>query len=168
MTVSFSLTVPVTCEHCETRRTEDVFIIVSGIDRPDLINQSRDGLFPGFFCRTCMRVSSLDTGLLIHRPDQGGLAALIFVPPYVATSEEANKMAGDLVAILFDNLGLSGQNVSVRIFAVYRLALPAVLRRDIGSDLRVPANRLRLPPDIPPAYREMLNELRKSLDAHRA
>lgn len=158
--ISMSMPFTMSCDHCPTEQEVDVWAIVSAVDRPDILQQVQAGLYPGFNCTQCDRWSSMDTPLLIHRPAQGGLAALIYSAAHVASPQDSWTMAEGLVAILFSNLGLNGENVEVPIFPVPRLALPAVLKRDIRQDIQTPHAQLDLPFEAATQYRAMINHLR--------
>jgi hypothetical protein len=158
--MSFEL--PVHCEHCLAERLLDVWVIVSSVDRQDVLDRVRSGDYPSFVCERCRQVSALDTPMLIHRPDQGGLAGLIYSPAYVASPEDTSTAAEGLVTILIANLGLSAPGVPVRILPVPRLGLPAVLSRDVRRDMRTPPEQLDLPAEVAGPYYEMISHLRGS------
>lgn len=159
--VSWASSVSSPCDRCGTSNEEQIWMVVSAVDQPDVIDRLRDGHGPGLDCRACHHHSPLDTPMLIHRPEQGGLAGLLFVPSYGMTEEQSATLAEGLVAVLFGNLGIDGTNVATRVFTVSRLNLPAVLRRDVRRDLAVPAHRLRLPSNLSEGYRQLLTHLRR-------
>lgn len=162
MAVSISQSLPAICQHCEFEQTEDVWVLVSSVDRPDILQQIAEGRYPAFTCNRCGRLSAIDTPLLIHRPEQGGLAGLIAAPAYAMTEEEFRQLFDGLVALLFANLNVSGQGVAVPIFPVPRLALPAILARDVRRDMLLAPDQLDPPIEAAETYRNLIAHLART------
>jgi CpXC protein len=162
--ISFSVPATVECGQCGERCELTAWVLLSSVDRPDLVQRLASGSL-GNRCPRCDSLVEADLPILVHRPEQGGTITLAFAPasPAVAPVDNARDVAEDLVQILFDRLELSGKGVEVLLIAVPRLALPILLARDLRQDMAVPPEQLDLPSEIAGSYRHALTRLRQRM-----
>ena len=101
--VSYAHTAPVTCPACGTSHTADIWLIVAPDERPDLVEQIRNGTLHTATCPQCGQTRTLDAPLLIFRPTAA--PPILFSPAQQTTSEQDQQHAAALIGILRQHLG---------------------------------------------------------------
>lgn len=85
MAISYAETIPITCPRCGTAFDADPFIIVDGVERPDLVQQIVDGTLHDTLCPNCGQTGSVAAPLLYHDGTNGRV--LLGVPPAMPEQE---------------------------------------------------------------------------------
>ena len=80
-----------TCPHCGQSGNAEIWLIVDTDERPDLVEQIRDGSLHDIRCDGCGRNSKADAPLLVHDP--AGKQVLFAVRP--ETPEEQDRRISD-------------------------------------------------------------------------
>ena len=160
--ISYNQEISATCVHCGAEQAVDAYLVISSVDRPDLIEFVRTGRYPAFTCKRCGEGSGLDIPMLLHRPEQGGIAGLIAVPSLLMTPDQFREVFDNLVHVLYSNLRVHAGEEPVRIVGFQPLMLPAVLSRDVLADMRIHPGQMQPPVEAPDAYRSLIMNLREA------
>lgn len=85
MSISYPETIPLTCPRCGTTFTNETYIIVDGVERPDLVQRILDDSLHNTECPNCGQTGRVAAPLLYH----DGLSArvLLGVPPDMPENE---------------------------------------------------------------------------------
>jgi CHAT domain-containing protein/tetratricopeptide (TPR) repeat protein len=142
------------CPACDGRFEVAVWRIIDGGARPDLVQRAIEGTLSAVRCDHCGHLGSLETVLLVWRPDRF---------PHLLVAAEAGDQAALHEAVealhgqLLETLGPSPVAEAAIVVQVPWEALPAVLVRDIPADLRTLGDGGDV--DVSPAYRRVLDGL---------
>ena len=85
MPISYAETVPITCPRCGTAFDADPFIIVDGVERPDLVQRMLDDSLHDTVCPSCGQAGRVAAPLLYHDGSKGRV--LLGVPPGMPEDE---------------------------------------------------------------------------------
>jgi hypothetical protein len=152
-------TITVNCEQCGQKFSFEVWSIVDMEERPDLAAKVMDASIRIFACPACGKtVSSVDP-LLIYRPSQGGVGAMVFACSDADNLAALQEEAGPLASWVAHEVGASNDEIGI-IPTPWRL-LTVILERNIQADLETPDAYLDLPPELGASYREILGKIRK-------
>jgi rRNA maturation protein Nop10 len=129
MPTSFSQTATLTCPHCGRSFDAQVWLIVDGTERPDLLARARAGTLHDIPCPHCGHTGQVDAPLLLYRPQDE--PRLIFSPAQGTTAEQDREQAGALLGLLREGLGPAWRDEWVEeIATVPRPFLSAILSDD--------------------------------------
>jgi CHAT domain-containing protein len=103
MPISHAQPITLTCPACGTSHTADIWLIVAPDERPDLVEQIRNGTLHTATCPQCSQNHTLDAPLLIFRPTAA--PPILFSPAQQTTSEQDQQHAAALIGILRQHLG---------------------------------------------------------------
>jgi CHAT domain-containing protein len=103
MPISHAQPITLTCPACGTSHTADIWLIVAPDERPDLVEQIRNGTLHTATCPQCGQTRTLDAPLLIFRPTAA--SPILFSPAQQTTSEQDQQHAAALIGILRQHLG---------------------------------------------------------------
>ncbi|WP_031461059.1 CpXC domain-containing protein, partial [Chloroflexus sp. MS-G] len=103
MPISHAEPITLTCPACGTSHTADIWLIVAPDERPDLVEQIRNGTLHTATCPQCGQTRTLDAPLLIFRPTAE--PPILFSPAQQTTSEQDQQHAAALIDILRQRLG---------------------------------------------------------------
>jgi CHAT domain-containing protein len=103
MPISHAELITLTCPACGTSHTADIWLIVAPDERPDLVEQIRNGTLHTATCPQCGQTRTLDAPLLIFRPTAA--PPILFSPAQQTTSEQDQQHAAALIGILRQHLG---------------------------------------------------------------
>ncbi|WP_322510196.1 CpXC domain-containing protein [Anaerolinea sp.] len=160
MAHSFSQTATLACPQCGHTFPAEIWLIVDGDERPDLLARAAQGDLHRLPCPQCGNNGTLDVPLLIlrrHEP-QG---VLIFSPAENTTREEDQKHLNGLMQALKASLGAEWQEEwIVKSQVVPRGLLPLVLG-NASPEVREELQK-RLLEALPPAVREVMQLLQES------
>jgi hypothetical protein len=85
MPISYAEPVSLTCPRCQTPFINDTFIIVDGVERPDLVGRILDETLHDATCPRCQQLGRVPAPLLYH--DGRKARVLLGVPPGMAEAE---------------------------------------------------------------------------------
>jgi len=85
MSISYAETVPISCPRCGTAFEADAYIIVDGVERPDLVRQILDDTLHDTVCPNCGQAGRVAAPLLYHDGANGRV--LLGVPPEMPEEE---------------------------------------------------------------------------------
>lgn len=85
MPISYAEPVSLTCPRCQTPFINDTFIIVDGVERPDLVARILDDTLHDARCPSCQQVGRVPAPLLYH--DGRNARVLLGVPPDMSEAE---------------------------------------------------------------------------------
>jgi len=140
--VSYSQEAQALCPQCGRPVELEVWLIVDGAERPDLLARARAGSLHTVTCPHCGHEGQVDAPLLVYQPPAGsepagGPARLLFSPAQQTSSEQDREQAAGLLATLRDRLGDAWQDKWVADMSVIpRNLLPAALSDDPEAALR--------------------------------
>jgi CHAT domain-containing protein len=143
MPISHAQPITLTCPACGTSHTADIWLIVAPDERPDLVEQIRNGTLHTATCPQCGQTRTLDAPLLIFRPTAA--PPILFSPAQQTTSEQDQQHAAALIGILRQRLGAAwndawlGQGLTV----VPRPMLLVALTDDPAAALQGLAARMQ-------------------------
>jgi CHAT domain-containing protein len=103
MPISHAELITLTCPACGTSHTADIWLIVAPDERPDLVEQIRNGTLHTATCPQCGQTHTPDAPLLIFRPTAA--SPILFSPAQQTTSEQDQQHAAALIGILRQHLG---------------------------------------------------------------
>jgi CHAT domain-containing protein len=103
MPISHAELITLTCPACGTSHTANLWLIVAPDERPDLVEQIRNGTLHTATCPQCGQTRTLDAPLLIFRPTAA--PPILFSPAQQTTSEQDQQHAAALIGILRQHLG---------------------------------------------------------------
>ena len=95
--------ITLTCPACGTSHTADIWLIVAPDERPDLVEQIRNGSLHTVTCPQCGQTHTLDAPLLIFRPTAE--PPILFAPAQQTSTEQDQQHAAELIGILRQRLG---------------------------------------------------------------
>ena len=95
MPISHAELITLTCPACGTSHTADIWLIVAPDERPDLVEQIRNGTLHTATCPQCGQTRTLDAPLLIFRPTAA--PPILFSPAQQTTSEQDQQHAAALI-----------------------------------------------------------------------
>ena len=136
VTHSYAERTDMICPHCGQPFSAEVWLIVDTSERPDLAGRCRDNTIHTLTCPHCGHQGQVDAPLLVYQPPAGsepagGSARLLFVPPAQTSSEEDQELAGALLALLRERLGVAWDDALVeQLQPVPRELLPVALTED--------------------------------------
>ncbi len=136
MDVSMARPTDLTCPACERDFTVDVWLIIDGSARPDLVGQIREGTLYEMVCPHCDHRGTLDAPVLLFRPDED--PPLLFSPARLTSEQQDQDQAAHLLGRLKEALGETWQAdwLSEGLPFVPLEALPAALSDDPEAALR--------------------------------
>jgi hypothetical protein len=85
MSISYAEPVSLTCPRCQTPFINDTFIIVDGVERPDLVGRILDETLHDASCPKCQQLGRVPAPLLYH--DGRKARVLLGVPPGLPEAE---------------------------------------------------------------------------------
>ena len=140
---SFAHTTTATCPACGASHTADIWLIVAPDERPDLLEQIRNGALHTVTCPQCGQTHTPDAPLLIFRPTAE--PPILFAPAQQTTSEQDQQHAAALIGILRQHLGAAWNDawLAQGPAVVPRPMLPAVLADDPAAALQGLAARMQ-------------------------
>ena len=103
MPISHAEPITLTCPACGTSHTADIWLIVAPDERPDLVEQIRNGSLHTVTCPQCGQTHTLDAPLLIFRPTAE--PPILFAPAQQTSTEQDQQHAAELIGILRQRLG---------------------------------------------------------------
>jgi CHAT domain-containing protein len=103
MPISHAQPITLTCPACGTSHTADIWLIVAPDERPDLVEQIRNGTLHTATCPQCGQTRTLDAPLLIFRPTAE--PPILFAPAQQTSTEQDQQHAAELIGILRQHLG---------------------------------------------------------------
>jgi CHAT domain-containing protein/uncharacterized protein YbgA (DUF1722 family) len=103
MPISHAEPITLTCPACGASHTADIWLIVAPDERPDLLEQIRNGTLHTVICPQCSQTHTPDAPLLIFRPTAA--PPILFSPAQQTTSEQDQQHAAALIGILRQRLG---------------------------------------------------------------
>jgi CHAT domain-containing protein len=103
MPISHAELITLTCPTCGTSHTADIWLIVAPDERPDLVEQIRNGSLHTVTCPQCGQTHTLDAPLLIFRPTAE--PPILFSPAQQTSTEQDQRHAAELISILRQRLG---------------------------------------------------------------
>jgi len=150
-------TISYTCERCGSPFSFEIWSVVDTVERPDLAGRITDASIRVFACPSCGEtVSSIDP-LLVYRPHEGGLGAMILATS--SPDEEAVQGTGGLLARwVAHEIGADPREIGT--IVTHWELLPAVMQRNVARDLETPDALLDLSPELGAWYRHILGQLR--------
>ncbi len=114
---SFQETAELDCPRCGTRIRAELWLIVDAAERPDLLEQVRQGRLHELTCPNCGPVGQADAPLLLYTPSPskgegrgGGLPPFLFSPAQSTTAEQDQEHARALLTRLRASLGPAWQD----------------------------------------------------------
>ncbi len=162
MDASFAEQPTLDCPDCKNTISPDVWLIVDGVERPDLLDLAREGTLHALRCPHCESdVGSMDAPLLLLRRNAD--PALLFSPAQQTSVEQDREHAIGLVGAFAGGLGDEWRDgwVADGLASAPRAALPAVLAgadpeealRKMAEQAREALERLR--EEEPDTFREL-------------
>lgn len=103
MTHSFAQKAELTCPKCQKTFTSNVWLIIDGDERPDLLKKARQGTLHRVPCPHCGVTNQLDGPLVILR--RSATPPLLYSPAQTTTLEQNKYNFGGLVGELRASLG---------------------------------------------------------------
>jgi CHAT domain-containing protein/predicted TPR repeat methyltransferase len=136
MPISHAQPITLTCPACGTSHTADIWLIVAPDERPDLVEQIRNGTLHTATCPQCGQTRTLDAPLLIFRPTAA--SPILFSPAQQTTSEQDQQHAAALIGILRQRLGAAWNDawLAQGPTVVPRQLLPLALADDPAAALQ--------------------------------
>jgi CHAT domain-containing protein/tetratricopeptide (TPR) repeat protein len=133
---SFAHTTTATCPACGASHTADIWLIVAPDERPDLVEQIRNGSLHTVTCPQCSQTHTPDAPLLIFRPTAA--SPILFSPAQQTTSEQDQQHAAALIGILRQRLGAAWNDawLAQGPTVVPRQLLPLALADDPAAALQ--------------------------------
>ena len=123
-----------TCPQCAQPFQADVWLIVDAVERPDLVQQMRDGELHLIACPHCAQRVGVDAPLLIYLAEADAAAGrppLLFSPAAQTSAEQDQEQGIGLLSTLAQTLGAAWQDAWLEQAAVVpRRLLPAALSDD--------------------------------------
>jgi CHAT domain-containing protein len=143
MPISHAELITLTCPACGTSHTADIWLIVAPDERPDLLEQIRNGALHTVICPQCGQTRTLDAPLLIFRPTAA--PPILFSPAQQTTSEQDQQHAAALIGILRQHLGAAWNDawLAQGPAVVPRQILPLALADDPAAALQELAARMQ-------------------------
>ena len=150
MPISHAELITLTCPACGTSHTADIWLIVAPDERPDLVEQIRNGSLHTVTCPQCGQTHTLDAPLLIFRPTAE--PPILFAPAQQTSTEQDQQHAAELIGILRQRLGAAwndawlAQGPAVAPRQVLPLALtddPAAALRELVAQMQQALAELR-------------------------
>ena len=140
---SFAHTTTATCPACGASHTADIWLIVAPDERPDLLEQIRNGALHTVTCPQCDQTHTPDAPLLIFRPTAE--PPILFAPAQQTTSEQDQQQAAELITILRQRLGAAWNDawLAQGPTVVPRQLLPLALADDPAAALQELAARMQ-------------------------
>ncbi|MBO9391098.1 MAG: CpXC domain-containing protein, partial [Roseiflexus sp.] len=93
--ISHAEPITLTCPACGASHTAEIWQIVAPDERPDLVEQIRNGALHTVTCPQCDQTHTLDAPLLIFRPTAA--PPILFSPAQQTTSEQDQQHAAALI-----------------------------------------------------------------------
>ncbi|MEV8504054.1 CpXC domain-containing protein [Actinoplanes sp. NPDC051475] len=149
---SLTDSVRVTCERCSHVQDHEMVYVLDASERPDLVRRCLAGRIRTVVCEACREPASYDLPLLVYRPDDGGLSALLSV---AASDDDHSRLIG----WLYSQLGRAFDDEPAGVLPTDEQGLIAILCRSVATDLAAPY--LDDFPDVA-KYRDLLEALRLS------
>ena len=103
MPISHAEPITLTCPACGTSHTADIWLIVAPDERPDLVEQIRNGTLHTATCPQCSQTHTPDAPLLIFRPTAE--PPILFAPAQQTSTEQDQQHAAELIGILRQRVG---------------------------------------------------------------
>jgi CHAT domain-containing protein len=103
MPISHAELITLTCPACGTSHTANLWLIVAPDERPDLVEQIRNGTLHTATCPQCGQTRTLDAPLLIFRPTAA--PPILFSPAQQTSTKQDQELAAALIGILRQHLG---------------------------------------------------------------
>jgi hypothetical protein len=147
------------CPRCGAHCRDEVVFVLDAPERRDLARRAIAGRIRHFTCPACDHTEVSDLPLLVYRPDDGGVDALL----WIGGSEDQSQQEEDrlrLVAWLYAQLGMTFDDAQPGLLPIPLEALPYVLCRSVTNDLDRPDAAIDLPDAARAGYLEMLAQLR--------
>jgi hypothetical protein len=118
------------CRECGQYFDVDVWTIVDIDERPDLLVRLRDGTLHDLICPNCGHPATVNTPLLIVRPD--AKPVLLFSPAKGSTRDQDEEQVEALVGMLRQHLGVAWRDewLEKGVTGVPRESLPLILGDD--------------------------------------
>ena len=136
MPISHAEPITLTCPACGTSHTADIWLIVAPDERPDLVEQIRNGSLHTVTCPQCGQTHTLDAPLLIFRPTAE--PPILFAPAQQTSTEQDQQHAAELIGILRQRLGAAWNDawLAQGPTVVPRQILPLALADDPAAALQ--------------------------------
>ena len=136
MPISHAELITLTCPACGTSHTADIWLIVAPDERPDLVEQIRNGSLHTVTCPQCGQTHTLDAPLLIFRPTAE--PPILFAPAQQTSTEQDQQHAAELIGILRQRLGAAWNDawLAQGPTVVPRQILPLALADDPAAALQ--------------------------------
>jgi CHAT domain-containing protein len=150
MPISHAELITLTCPACGTSHTADIWLIVAPDERPDLVEQIRNGSLHTVTCPQCGQTHTLDAPLLIFRPTAE--PPILFAPAQQTSTEQDQQHAAELIGILRQRLGAAwndawlGQGLTVVPRPMLLVALtddPAAALQELAARMQQTLDELR-------------------------
>jgi hypothetical protein len=136
--------VEVACERCGGAVREDSVYVLDADARRDLVRRCLADRIRRMVCPACGHEMPYDHPLLVYRPSEGGLGALIFVPGGWQDEPGQPTWLMRLLAWLYTELGLTFDDQQPHYIQTDLDGLCAVLCRSLIEDRRAPTG-----PELP-------------------
>ncbi len=128
------------CPQCGRSFRSEIWLIVDGGERPDLVERARAGGLHAVACPACGPLGTANAPLLLYFPDHDpatGQPPLLFSPPPDLPPGQEQQIAGRLLGMLARHLGdLWQDDWLAQVATVRRELLPAALSDDPAAALR--------------------------------
>jgi CHAT domain-containing protein len=130
MPISHAEPITLTCPACGTSHTADIWLIVAPDERPDLLEQIRNGSLHTVTCPQCGQTHTPDAPLLIFRPTAE--PPILFAPAQQTSTEQDQQHAAKLISILRQRVGAAWNDawLGQGLVAASRQILPLALADD--------------------------------------
>lgn len=170
MSVSLAEIAELNCPRCGHNFQARVWLIIEAAERPDLIDQAREGTLHRFPCPNCSHDGQVDVPLLVLQPSRN--PPLLFSPASDTSPEEDQAQAAELINLLQDRLRERWRSdwLAQGLPAIARDMLPVALSDEPEQTLRhlraqAEAEAERLRQQNPEAYRHLDQIAQQALDA---
>lgn len=159
MDVSYAQSVDLTCPACGQAFTAEVWLIVDGHARPDLLARARDDTLHKLPCSNCAHRGDVDAPLLLYLPERE--PPLLFAPARGTPPEENRAHAGQLVGMMRETLDATWQDTWIAggVPGVERAMVPVALSDDPEAAMQQQQTQARQRQQTAVAAREALNTL---------
>lgn len=135
---SYSDKTSATCNYCGNVVQATAWLLVDAADKPDLIEQIRDGTLNSLTCPNCHRFGVLDGSLLVYFPADG---RILFSPAELTGPIEDRGQFSALLHYLRATLSdvVDESSLKKKVISVPRRYLPeAIVRPRAGSEHQLP------------------------------
>lgn len=127
-------------------------------ERPDLLAKIMDASIRRFPCPSCGTTADSIDPLLVYRPREGGIGAMVFASSTPYEQEHLQTEGGHLANWVATQLGADPHDIGI-VPTTWAL-LPAFMERNLQQDLETPDAQLDLSPELGATYRDILRQLR--------